>query len=382
MLLLSKTSCAMEFTRIEPREPITKHPLQDKYPTDLQMYLDAPSEQIDIEEFQELAVERVKLLRVFETVSAKGVKDEPYKDLVTDEMTKQNVKYFMPLVKGNTDYEARKRDYLSHFILRLSYCRSEEFRRWFLAREVEFFRLKFLNMERKEDILLFMKKNNLNYAPISDEEKQALRNHLANSTMKNIVVDTSNIYKVPFTQVLDLLKGRKVYIKSGFAYVPHQDIISILTSIFRSKLSHSLSICAANIAALESDERLARILKGLHTSYTGNDYSIKNTKDNIPIAALDSLSVKSYPLCMRQMHETFRRTHHLRYMARQQYGLFLKGIGVTLEDSLRFWREGFTQKTDIDLEKFEKTYSYNIRHNYGETSEPKHILLLNQNFIC
>jgi DNA primase large subunit len=46
-----------------------------------------------------------------------------------------------------------------------------------------------------------------------------------------------------------------------------------------------------------------------------------------------------------------------------QFGLFLTGIGVSLEDSLRYWREGFSQKTDAD--KFEKAYAYNIRHNYG-----------------
>lgn len=48
-----------------------------------------------------------------------------------------------------------------------------------------------------------------------------------------------------------------------------------------------------------------------------------------------------------------------------QYGLFLKGIGVTLEDSLRFWREELTRGT-IPLDKFEKEYAYNIRHNYGK----------------
>jgi len=57
----------------------------------------------------------------------------------------------------------------------------------------------------------------------------------------------------------------------------------------------------------------------------------------------------SFPLCMRQMHEIFRTEHHLKYGARQQYGLFIKGIGVSLEDSLRHWREEFCKK--IDLEK-------------------------------
>lgn len=47
-----------------------------------------------------------------------------------------------------------------------------------------------------------------------------------------------------------------------------------------------------------------------------------------------------------------------------QYGLFLKGIGVALEDSLRFWREEFTKKMDAD--KFTRSYEYNIYHNYGK----------------
>lgn len=357
----------MQFVKAEPRDaPTKKHPLHDKYPTDLNMYLDTPTEQIDIEEFQELAVERVKLLRILETVSVRSTKDMSFKEAVIEEMTKQNVKYFLPLVKGYADYECRRRDHLSHFILRLSYCRSEEYRRWFLARELEFFRLKFTNMERKEDILIFLKKNQLNYTPISDDEKKSMTGDLINSTARNITLETTNVYKVLFQQVLDLVKGRKVYVKAGFAYVPHQDFISILTSIFRSKLSHALSICAANISNLESDERLARILKGLHTSYTGNDFSVKDAKDHVPLSALDALSQKSFPLCMRIMHECFKRTHHLRYNARLQYGLFLKGIGVTLEDSMKFWRDGFTQNPEIDAEKFEKRYAYNVRHSYGK----------------
>jgi DNA primase large subunit len=35
-----------------------------------------------------------------------------------------------------------------------------------------------------------------------------------------------------------------------------------------------------------------------------------------------------------------------------------------LEDALRFWRDEFTKQ--IDADKFEKLYAYNIRHNYGK----------------
>lgn len=51
---------------------------------------------------------------------------------------------------------------------------------------------------------------------------------------------------------------------------------------------------------------------------------------------------------MKQLHDRLRNDHHLRHSARQQYGLFLKGIGVTLEDALKFWRSEFTKKMDIE----------------------------------
>lgn len=46
--------------------------------------------------------------------------------------------------------------------------------------------------------------------------------------------------------------------------------------------------------------------------------------------------------------------------------MYLKGVGLNLDESLRFWKGEFTKKNDIDSEKFEKQYSYNIRHSYGQ----------------
>ena len=41
-----------------------------------------------------------------------------------------------------------------------------------------------------------------------------------------------------------------------------------------------------------------------------------------------------------------------------------QGIGMKLEDALLFWRTEFTKAMGAD--KFEKSYAYNIRHNYGK----------------
>ena len=60
------------------------------------------------------------------------------------------------------------------------------------------------------------------------------------------------------------------------------------------------------------------------------------------------LARESFPPCMCHLHESLRRDHHLRHFGRLQYGLFLKSIGLTLEQALTFWRTEFTKKMEPD----------------------------------
>lgn len=46
-----------------------------------------------------------------------------------------------------------------------------------------------------------------------------------------------------------------------------------------------------------------------------------------------------------------------------EFGLFLKGIGLSLDDALLYFRRIFSRKSGVN---FDKAYAYNIRHNYGK----------------
>ena len=88
--------------------------------------------------------------------------------------------------------------------------------------------------------------------------------------------------------------------------------------------------------------------------------------DKIRLSELDFYSRKSFPPCMKTLYTALRKEHHLKHFGRLQLSLYLKGIGLTMEESLQFWKTEFTRKHDIDSEKFEKNYAYNIRHSYGQ----------------
>jgi len=60
------------------------------------------------------------------------------------------------------------------------------------------------------------------------------------------------------------------------------------------------------------------------------------------------LSQKSFPLCMKSLHDVVAKEHHIKHFGRLQLGLFLKGLGVPLEEATKFWRGHFTKRPEID----------------------------------
>ncbi|XP_069674983.1 DNA primase large subunit [Periplaneta americana] len=371
----------MEYTRrklIPSVQSIQTGSLVELYPCDLQLYKVPPTSSISLADFEDLALERLKVLRAIDMVNLRGINKrqniEEWRSALITELKKMELKAFAKLINGSgcgrseAELQARKRDHISHFILRLAYCRSEDLRRWFISKELDLFKVRFTSLST-EGVQCFMRTNNLKYEPISEKEKSQLRECLYESTssMTSMAsVDTHDFYRVSFTDVQDLVRSRKVYLSRGYAYVPSTDLVSILSSVFRTNLAHSLAVTARMLPSIEGDERVVRILKDLHQSYTGEEYSAKKnmTTGTVQLDQIDMLSRHSFPPCMRKLHEHFRANHHMRHGGRMQFGLFLKGIGLSLEDSLRYWREEFTKLIDVD--QFEKRYSYNVRHNYGK----------------
>lgn len=118
---------------------------------------------------------------------------------------------------------------MSHFILRLAYCRTEDLRRWFLLQETHLFKAR-MDYLGDEECQLFMAKNGMRFDTVSAEEKAAKEHKL-----KGLVgVNDNNFYasvfyKVPFLQALPLIAPRHVYLERGMAYIPFTRLLNIIT---------------------------------------------------------------------------------------------------------------------------------------------------------
>lgn len=110
--------------------------LEGLYPHNVLLYKLPPQDVITLDEFNELALERLKLLRIFDLVNSKPLRylSEEWVNFVKEKMVSEGLKNFMRLLEGRGSnkeayLQARRQDYISHFILRLVYCKTEDLKR-------------------------------------------------------------------------------------------------------------------------------------------------------------------------------------------------------------------------------------------------------------
>lgn len=327
----------------------------------LSMYAEGPTDNITLVEFEDYAFDRLRLLTTIDMARAKGLKGEQLATKI-----REAIKKYMPLSQPGL-----QKDYYSHFILRLAYCRTEDLRRWFLQNETELFKWRFQH-NPPDDLNRWLANNGLHYEAISRSERDEIASELEAMARcrREEYSSQQEYYKVRFEEVVDLIRQRRVYLRAGYAYVPQTDLVSIIATRVRAFLSKQLSMHARTWPALREEEadRIAGFLERLATSYVGNDDFADGAKSSgvkANLADLPSLSRRSMPLCMSNMYTKLVETHHLKHKARNQLGLFLKGIGLTLEESYQVWRANFIKDPAMTAEKWQKEYAYGIRYNYG-----------------
>ncbi|XP_043704604.1 probable DNA primase large subunit [Telopea speciosissima] len=327
----------------------------------LPLYRSAPTIEVRLEDFELFAIDRLRVLKGISDGLSRGKKSEEMEKLVTD-LWKTHMRH-------QCASEVINKDIISHFVLRLVYCRTEELRKWFLQMETALFRYRF-RLEILDAQRALMGEFDLPCKQVSNSEFEVLKEklgQLSRSIAQPLPTADTVFFKVPFEEVPDLVSTRRVLIVKGYAYVAVNQVVSLVVTHFRSLLSKALVLTnrkwTSTISGQEKD-RLTPIVEALSTSYLGPDYSQPKEFVEISIKDIDQVANTSFPLCMRHLFDKLREEHHLKHGGRMQLGLFLKGVGLRVDDALAFWKAEFSQK--VGAERFDKEYAYSIRHNYGK----------------
>lgn len=383
------------------------------YPFRLNMYKRPPQFEITLDQFEQWAIDRMKVLGEIESRLARN---QTVSELET--VLKPLIAKYLPLSSNNaggtsasssssssgvvdiknkvfkfdeTNEEHRRlKDHYSHFILRLAFCRSDELRQRFIHAETTLFKIRY-NTDDSDDRRAFIDSLNLAWEPVSADEVSRLYDKLAAASgiksVQPVAVSSSSsslsstnpqpqFFKVDFERVVDLVETRKVYIENGKAYVPVSHQQSIVVEEFVRQLEKSLIQTVRALPRLDEDDRLVPLLNHLAQGFAATSTYLQGgsgggngengggraegeiTADMVPGLVRDH----HFPLCMQTMHNALATSHHLKYEGRRQYGLFLKYIGLSVEEAVVFWRSQFSA---ISEDKFNKEYRYNVRHQYG-----------------
>ncbi|KAH8756678.1 eukaryotic and archaeal DNA primase, large subunit-domain-containing protein [Diaporthe sp. PMI_573] len=364
-----------DFNRIDPKRRHVDHRKQQfvdrgykeqQYPHRLNFYATPPTADITLEQFEQWAIDRLRVLAELEACSFRNKSHDE-----TAAHMKPILEKYLPLdfnsSKSTQLALQRQKDHYSHFILRLAFAATEDLRRRFTRVETTLFRLR-LNQEDSRDRNEFVKSLTLDWEMVSDEERRELDTELAALSGRKVPPADETWCKVDWERVPDLVEGRRVFLRAGKAYVPSREQTSMVVTEFTSRLERALELTARALPRLDEDDRLTPILDHLSKNFITPDASYQSSSGDLPAGAeisarnIDKLS-QHFPACMSHLHRSLRRDAHLKHFGRLQYTLFLKGLGLNLEECLVFWRQSFRKVTD---DQFNKDYKYNVRHSYGD----------------
>lgn len=311
-------------------------------------YIIPPTSDITLEQFEEWGIARLKVLAELEACQFRN-----RSPIETEEYMKPIIAKHLPLSSNSSKSGEitleRKRDHYSHWTLRLAFSSTQDLRQRFARLEAQLFKLRIKQDDLRER-KAFIDSLPMSWETVGEEEKALLIDDLkaATGSFKDDI--ETNWFKVEWENVPELVERRQVLLKKGKAYVHVREQMNMVVNEFSRQLESGLELAARFLPRMDEDNRLAPILHHLSQSFVAPDAAYTEASSlsdvtTVTAASIDAQS-KHFPLCMQNLHRELRKNNHLKHYGRLQYTLFLKGIGLSLNECIAFWRKSFKLISD------------------------------------
>jgi DNA primase large subunit len=320
---------------------------------DIPLYKTPPQGCINVETLESLINTRHSILHMIESKNQNEVQSGK------TTIIKQALDKYETQIGWESNVE---NDIVSHFVLSLAFCKNEQDRIWFATMESKLFiiRTQLYGIDMDEIFHLLS---------IPLEKVENVTTEMMEKIMfKNKMERGTGVYRIPFSYALNLIASMHYFLHKGYVYVSKAEISQLVETYFKENLIKKMNQIMKSIDKILCDSRINHLVKQFQANREietlSKQFANKISNDTISMSDIENSVEKSMPICMQMLHKALTSTGHLKHIGRMQYGLFLKGIGLSLDESMEFWKNKFLKSMPLD--KFEKNYAYNIRHNYGK----------------
>ncbi|CAJ1380016.1 unnamed protein product [Effrenium voratum] len=342
----------------------------------LGFYKQPPDVEVSVRDFEDFTANRLKILHAIDRACAGEnfrlenmiqLKPKLAKDLNDCSLIlgypqgKQRMESFL-----SDKAEFVRRDAVSHFALRLAFCKTRDAREWFLRQEQRLFVLRFeaLSAEAKEAFIAVMGMDCSRYNFIDGPNLDKLQKCTAGAKIwseeRKVPEYEQVFYALPFQEVPPhLIAGRRVMLQRGKAFVAASVLKLIVAKRFKEQLAEGLNVAFQGLNIAMMDMRVGGFLKSLQDYglqlVAGPRTSSEDAGEKLAPENFEEFMARSFPPCMRRLVERQRENKkHLKHAGRLQLRPFLKDCGFTFEDSVRWWKQELCRDPEITSESFEK----------------------------
>lgn len=336
---------------LDPRKKQFAKPqwAEQTYQHRMNFYTLPPTGDISLEQFEEWGIARLRVLAELEACQFRNRTPAETEEYMRPVLEK-HLRLSSTRSRSTELDDERKRDHYSHWTLRLAFAGTKDLRERFARLETMLFKMR-LNQDDAQERRDFVQSLPMSWEMVSAEEKNEMLDDLKAATgfsARN--GDEENWFTVDFDRVPELVERRQVLLRRGKAYVHVREQMSMVVGEFSRSLESGLELAARFLPRMDEDNRLAPILHHLSQSFVAPDAGYSESSRigdmaSINAGSIDGLSAH-FPLCMQNLHRELRKNSHLKHFGRLQYTLFLKGIGLDLQECIAFWRKSFKLITD------------------------------------
>lgn len=190
----------------------------------------------------------------------------------------------------------------------------------------------------------------------------------------------SNLYfSVPWQKCLTLVSNQDVHLIEGFAIVPCNQWNNVLVDLFRLIYIKSLSHFSRSKSALpEKNVQIEYLSDKVNQYYYSKINILRKFNKQISLEEFETKKLLLPPCMFLSLNSLFKN-HRLAHDPRYRLTLFLKEIGVPLDQTLMLFKQEYSKSenphsTCTCTHTWDENYKrieYNVRHTYGVVGSKK-----------